>query len=119
MIVRYDSSLGKSFTDSQNDSYNVDDYGHGTYIASIIGSNSVVQVGSQNNYVNKLYRGVCPNVKMVSLKIFNNNDYIIGSQRDEYYKVRSLRVASALSYAAEKGIKIINSSIQECYVLKR
>lgn len=107
----YDSSLGKSFTDSQNDSYNVDDYGHGTYIASIIGSNSVVQVGSQNNYVNKLYRGVCPNVKMVSLKIFNNNDYIIGNQRDEYYKVRSLRVASALSYAAEKGIKIINSSI--------
>lgn len=107
----YDSNLGATFTDDLNDSYNVDEYGHGSYIAGIIGANTSLKVGTENNFVIKDFKGVCPNVKMVSLKIFNNNNAIGGNQYSNYSSIRSLRVASALSYATEKGIKIINSSI--------
>lgn len=87
----------------------VDNYGHGEYIACIIGGKGEIDVYNDDNVTTtkKNIYGVCENVKMISLKIYGSSD----TTNDEYYKVRSLRVASALAYASENNIKILNSSI--------
>lgn len=101
----YDNALGKDFVEDDIGNYNTDESDHGTKIASIIGANSKIKVGKENNFIEKDFYGICHNVTMISLKICPENE-----EYSEYCRVRSLRVASALAYASQNNIKIINSS---------
>ncbi len=68
----------------------MDEHGHGTNVAGIIGAVSNNNIGIS---------GSVPNVKMLCIKAFDPNGY--GEEDD---------VASAILYAVESGAKIINMS---------
>lgn len=87
LSANVDSSLSKSFID---DSPLTDELGHGTHVSGIIGA-----VGNNNHGVT----GVCWNVNLVSLKIFDSDGN--GSVGD---------LASAINYAQSNDIDILNFS---------
>lgn len=74
----------------------VDNLGHGTYVAGIIGAEGDNQIG---------ITGVCWDVTLVSLKVSNDDD---GS-------MSSTAVVAAIYYAANKNIPIINMSLGTYY----
>lgn len=91
LIDNVNVELSKDFTDTNNPF--LDTYGHGTHVAGIIGANGVLN-------------GISPNVSMVSLKVMGGNN----SSNDNNVNVMSSRLIDAISYATEKGIKILNFS---------
>lgn len=89
LVGNVNTALSRNFTD---DGLGLTDtLGHGTHVAGIIGA-----TGTQMAY------GVCPKVTMVSLKVFktvNNKG-----------NTNSAWIASAINYAQQQGIKILNCS---------
>ena len=86
---RVDLTLSTSFSPDYPSS-NDDSFDHGTRVASVIGAQG-------NNNVGVV--GVCWNVKLVSLKVVDQNYHFINSA-----------VISAINYAEEHNIKILNYS---------
>ncbi|NLB61577.1 MAG: S8 family serine peptidase, partial [Clostridiales bacterium] len=82
-------SMGWNFADQNDDTDGVND--HGTHVAGIIGAIGNNQLGMT---------GTCWRVGIVPLKIWNNtsNNWVVG------------RVASAVSYATDNNIPILNMS---------
>ena len=89
---RVSTSLSKNFTgDSKSATY--DGLGHGTHVAGIIGARGVA-----DNFV----KGVCQNVTLVSLRVLSDEP-----ATPTYYST----IADAIDYAEEKGIPILNLSL--------
>ena len=84
-----DISLSKNFSPDFDTSIG-DMTGHGTAVASIIGAKTNNSIG---------IAGICPNVRLVSLRV--------GSQAGGFYLSS---VAEAISYATENDIPILNFS---------
>ncbi len=92
-----DGELSRDFTVDSNEppiGGLTDIVGHGTHIAGIISA-----MGNNNQGV----AGVCWNVKLVSLKIFNNSIGYDNSVTD--------RLIKAIVYARSKGIQVLNLSL--------
>lgn len=75
-----------------------DPNGHGTHVAGIIAAKH------NNDMLN--FSGVCQNVTLVSLRVYNTNN---GATEG--------RILAALSHATENNIPIINMSLQDGYDL--
>jgi len=91
LIDNINVELSKDFTGDDNPfSYTNP---HGTQVAGIIGANGSIT-------------GISPNVSLVSLKIMGGSNSI----NDTTVEVMSSRLIEAISYATEKGIKILNLS---------
>ncbi|MBN2571537.1 MAG: S8 family serine peptidase [Ignavibacteriales bacterium] len=92
-------SVSGDYLDWDNDPF--DDYGHGTYVAGIIGAEF-------NNNIGIV--GLAPNCKIMNLRAFDPE----GSGEED-------DVASAILYAIEMGAKVINMSFGDnsfSFVLK-
>lgn len=83
-----DQTLSKSFID---DYPFVDEYGHGTHVAGIVGA-----IGNNNTGI----AGTCWDVNLISLKITKNgsNEILVGN------------LVNAINYAQENDIEILNLS---------
>jgi len=87
--INVDSTTGYDFAKNSPDP--MDDNGHGTHVAGIIGA-------AGNNSIG--ITGVCWSVKIMPLKVFNasgNSD--------------TIWISSAIIYAANKGARVINMSL--------
>ncbi len=109
-----DDYMGWDFTDRKGfpfdslsgdylnwDNNPMDENGHGTYIAGIIGAETNNMIG---------IAGVAPKIKILNIRAFDPNGY--GEEDD---------VASAVLYAVKMGVKVINMSFgdnQFSYVLR-
>lgn len=95
---RVDSTISESFI-SENDNYGVDEVGHGTMVAGIIGAKTNNEIG---------IAGVCWNVTLSSLKMSNDGspENVDGTPVD----FSMSRVVAAISFAAEQEIPILNYS---------
>jgi len=82
------SSSGGDYTDWDNDP--IDEYGHGTWVAGVIGAVS-------NN--NEGITGFVPNVKMLNIRAFDPTG---NGEEDD--------AAAAILYAVQMGAKVINMS---------
>lgn len=87
-------SLSKDFSPYQSGPF-VDEVGHGTHVAGIIGAKG------NNGYG---VAGVCWDVGLVSLKVMNEAKQAI-----------TTRICEAITYAAEKNIPILNISLSSDY----
>jgi subtilisin family serine protease len=83
-----DDCLGWDFRNNDNDP--MDDNGHGTHVAGIIGAKA-------NNFIGMA--GIMWNVRIMALKAFGSDG--IGDVAD---------IISAINYAVKKGARIINAS---------
>ena len=94
---RVNTTLGKNFTDDGL-GFLVDQVGHGTHVAGIIGAAGSNSIGIS---------GVCWNVNMVSLRVFqktvNEDGKIVGTGYASW-------VANAVNYAIINNIPILNYS---------
>ena len=70
----------------------VDHHGHGTHISGIVSANSAINGG---------FMGVCPGVKIMPLRYFNN--YSSGNET-------LMNTVKAINYDVDNGAKIINYS---------
>lgn len=94
-----DTSLCKYFDGDNILSFLTDIYNHGTPIAGIIGAK-----GDNNQGIS----GVCQDVTMVSLRVYDINSYgDINPISD--------KIVSAITYAEENNIKILNMSFSSNY----
>ena len=92
LVNRINASLCRDFTSGSTVVANppTDPNGHGTHVAGIIGSQSTSGVP---------ITGVCKNVTMVSLRVFDSNGYGYSSH-----------LASAIDYSISKSIPTFNFS---------
>ncbi len=79
----------KNFTSSRD---NVDRYGHGTHVASIVAGTGAKSGGK--------YRGVAPDAKILDVKVLGDN----GSGPDS-------GIIAGMQWAAEQGVDVINMSL--------
>lgn len=82
--------LGPDYADSDKDP--MDEGGHGTHVAGIIAANGSV-------------KGIAPNVKIMALKIFSEQDKKVNTYNT------TEGIADAIIYAMENGASIINMSL--------
>ena len=90
LIAHYDHSLSQTFSED-GITANIDNLGHGTSVASVLGATNNNSHGTT---------GICWDLKIVSLKVAN---------ADGTFTTAS--VASAINYANNNSIPIINMSI--------
>lgn len=92
LVNRINATLCRDFTSGSTVVANppTDPNGHGTHVAGIIGSQSTSSVP---------ITGVCKNVTLVSLRVFDSNGYGYSSH-----------LASAIDYSTSKSIPTINFS---------
>ena len=94
LIDNLNNNLHKDFT-SSNEQPLVDNYGHGTAAAGVVGANGD---GGQAVY------GICREVSLVSLKVYDpSSPYYVGY-------IESSKVKLAIDYANANNIQILNFS---------
>lgn len=94
LVNNLDNNLHKDFC-NQNEQPLVDNYGHGTCVAGIIGAR-----GNNNLGIS----GICWDVSLISLKVSDVHNGIVDSFIPSSY------VKSAVTYANTNNIKILNFS---------
>ena len=88
----------QSFVSSQTAA---DDYGHGTHVAGIIGSNGLDSTGTG---FTKTFKGVAPNVNLIDLKVLDANGN--GDESDVIDAIQT-----AISLKNTYNIRVINLSL--------
>jgi serine protease AprX len=78
-----------------------DRYGHGTHVAGIVGGNGTDSTGSQ---FSRTFRGVAPNVNLVSLKVLDQNG--AGTESDVIAAIQT-----AISLKSTYNIRVMNMSL--------
>ena len=91
-----DDVMGYDFVN--NDADLLDDFGHGTWVAGVIGA-------ATNNAIG--IAGVCWDCKIMNLKVLNDTGYC-----------QLVHIARAIEYAANNGADIISMSLGFYYNIK-
>jgi serine protease AprX len=82
-------------------SHPLDEYGHGTHVAGLLAGNGALSTGS--NYTHT-FRGIAPNVKIVSLKVLDKNG--VGTDSGVI-----AAIDRAIQLKARYNIRVINLSL--------
>src|SRR5262249_16195629 len=79
----------------------LDQYGHGTHVAGIIGGNGSKSAGSQYLYQ---FKGIAPNVNLINLRVLDKN----GSGTDSAVLAA---INAAIALKSQYNIRVINLSL--------
>src|SRR5262249_27174248 len=79
----------------------IDQYGHGTHVAGIVGGNGVNSTGSEYTYT---FRGIAPNVNLINLRVLDQY-----GQGTESAVIAAIQTAIALK--STYNIGVINLSL--------
>ena len=94
LIKNLDNNLHKDFT-STNEQPLVDNFGHGTAVAGVVGAKGNNMIGIS---------GVCWDISLVSLKVLNPGESLAS------HYVESATLKQAINYADANNIQILNFS---------